>query len=133
MGACGCEDFAPDLAFRLRDGSVLTYDLYRGCQECDAGIGVTLCVFTGRSIWVRDLAKDDLKANNYGVGEAGVISINILEIQDLVDAAAEIEPEATVGQKEDDCPTVAAWLESYGLRLMQGAIQRRRARTRATK
>lgn len=130
MGACGCSDFYADRAFRLRDGAVLTYDLYHGCRECFEGIGVTISVFTGKSPFVRDLKCEQLTANEYGGGDDCGVYLPIVEVEDLVFAAGALEAEGGVGPNGEDYPSIAAWLEDRGLELLQAAIRRHRERKR---
>jgi hypothetical protein len=121
MCQCGCADTWIDKAFKIPSGVVVAYDVYYGCRECFAGPGLTIYVYpNAKSEWIRDVKIEPYIPDEYG-GESGHgIPVSFFEVQDLVKAAESI---GGTKLEEDGYDSVTAWLEDYGLEMMQDAMR----------
>jgi len=97
--------------------------IYRGCEDCFAGPGVSIYVFPSKRSgkeWLRDAKMEDYKPDEYGGNSGRGISLSFFEVEDLVEAAKKIGTEI---QGEDWEMSVEEWLEENGLQMMQDAMR----------
>ena len=122
MGQCGCGETNVERAFKLPTGVVVAYDIYHGCDECFAGPGVTVFVYTDdTSEWLESAKIEKYEPDEYGGNRGTGIPISFFEVRDLIEAAKNI---GGVELNEDDgYESVDGWLEDYGLQMMQDAMR----------
>ena len=133
-GPCGCAEMSIERAWRLRDGTVLALDEYHGCKQCHQGIGVMLYFFPSeRSEWLEDAVIENAPTpNQYGGNNGLGISVDLLEVQDLV-AALPIIEETCGSITADDgygYATIEDWLTDNGIHLIRQAFTMRAQRLR---
>lgn len=119
MGQCGCGETRIDRAYRLPDGTVIAYDVYRGCLDCHSGPAVMFYVFPdGKSPWLDGVKPEEYVPTVDG-GESG-ISVSFFEVRDLIGAAREIGDTKTT---RSGYRTFEDWLQDNGLRMIQDATR----------
>lgn len=131
MGQCGCGDFRSDRAFKLADGTVLVFDVYRGCAECFSGPAINLWLFDGSSnpfLQGVQTAKA-VTADEFG-GDRGnglLLAFPLFDVKDLQAEAAELAVDLS------EYANLENVLADVGLDLIQGAIRRCEERHRPVK
>lgn len=127
MCQCGCGDTAIDLAFKIERGPTVAYQLYRGCSECFAGIGIMLSFFdkAGAREWCENAPTRNVKPDESG-GNRGEFNLPIFDVDDLIAASKDMDTDSI--NKRNGYRTFQDWLEDKGLALIQGAIRHRAAK-----
>ena len=144
MGICGCASPEADMAVRLPDGSIVALSVYPGCPDCEAVVGVTLYGYIGNETdldcWV-PCEQQDLTLDGWGGNEGAGVSMPLLDVDDLVEAASAIERagnrvsayEDPGGETEGDYESVRDWMKDHGLALLQDTLRRTARRWAAIK
>jgi hypothetical protein len=118
---CGCGEFPVENAYTLPSGEIVGYGIYRGCEDCYAGPGVSVYVYPNEeSEWLRDAKIESYEPDEFGGNKGYGISVSFFEVCDLIKAATEIGGDF---EKTHGYETVAEWLEDNGLRMMQDAMR----------
>lgn len=118
MGECGCGEFQPYESFKIGD-SILSLEIYKGCEYCNTGLMVTLNAFTPEEAenWqLEDVKEIDPKEKGWLQHD-----FPLLGKEDLLAALEEIQKEIDVseyGSFED-------FLKDYGLELIQKGVRNR--------
>lgn len=111
MCECGCGDFHPHQSFLMGD-DVLSVEVYRGCDNCDTGLMVTLYKMSPSEAerWdIEEFSEFD---------RFGMVNIPLLHPEDLIEALKEI-------QEADEYDNFADFLSDHGLDLIQRAVEKR--------
>ena len=88
MGECGCGHNIEDRAVKLPSGDVLAYGVYPGCRDCSTGIGFGIRLYDT----VEHCRKwMDIEPDEYGGNDGFGIGIEILDVDDIVEAVREAE------------------------------------------
>ncbi len=120
MCQCGCGDTAIERAFKVDRGPTIGYQVYRGCKDCHAGIGVDLYFYNseGARDWCRGSVTEKApKGDEYGGNNGAGIALPLFDVADLVEESKSLEPIS-------EYDSLADWLEDFGLDLIQGALRR---------
>lgn len=121
MCQCGCGEFGLENAYKLPSGEVVGYGVYRGCEDCHAGPGVSVYVYPDeKSEWLTGVKIEPYEPNDFGGNKGYGISVSFFEVRDLIKAATEIGGNF---EKTHGYETVAEWLEDNGMRMMQDAMR----------
>lgn len=129
MGECGCGALYDDRGFILPEGKVLSHGLYRGCDDCYQGIGITLHFWDSSEVeFLAGVELQKPKFDKYGGNEGQGYEINLFEVEDLIEAAKELWSGASIGDGEDDYETLMDWLHDWGLEFIQKALDRNMTR-----
>ena len=125
MCECGCGQTDISEAYRIgKTRTVLALQVYPGCQNCDYGPGVALSLFDSpKSEWLDGVDVQAVTPDEFGSNEGRGIPIPIMDVEDLVASAKELDP---VERYE----SLSEWLEEHGSQLLQDAVRRRRKRWR---
>ena len=129
MGQCGCGDTCIERGYRLPDGTVVAYDVYRGCQDCNPGPGISIFAFpsaeSGR-MWLDEAKIEPYTPDEFGGNHGHGISFGLFDVQDLRAEAKEIVAveSGEIRADEDGYTTLDDWLSDFGLMLIQGAMRR---------
>lgn len=125
MGQCGCGETSVENAYKLPKGTVIGYDIYRGCAGCFAGPAISIYVYpNAKSEWLSHAKIEDFTPDEYGGNHGHGINVAFFEVEDLKEESVELAQEADIGPGDDQYATIADWLDDYGLRLVQGAMRR---------
>jgi hypothetical protein len=118
MCQCGCGEFGVAKAFRLPDGKVVAYGIYRGCRDCFNGPGISIYVYPDdKSEWLEGVKIQPYTPNEYGgVG----IPISFFEVSDLIAAAKKL---GGIELEEEGYHSFDEWLDENGLRMMQDGMK----------
>jgi hypothetical protein len=124
MGECGCGDFQPHKSLKV-DESILSVELYDGCQDCETGLMVTLYRFTPDEARDWGITEDDLAQFD----DIGMFNIPLMDADDLVEAYNALEAEGDT-EPVEEYANLGDWLSDNGLRLLQEALWNRIRKTR---
>lgn len=126
MGECGCGDWEADVIYRVKKPCIIGLRVYRGCRDCDTGVGVALDFFTPKSEYIRDCdVSYDAIPDEYGADLPG---LPLFEVGDLIEASRTID--SKVGNGGNDYATIQDWLYDNGLTLIQEAMAIRDKKTK---
>lgn len=130
MCQCGCGEIPIEQAYKLPNGNVISYSVYRGCADCHAGPGIEIGIFNNsKSEWLEHAKIQPITPTTYGGSVSPNshpgISVGLFEVQDLVAAAKELGDELD----DDGYDSVSAWLEDMGLEMVQSAMRKFDVRT----
>lgn len=122
MCQCGCGEFPVTNGYQLPDGKVVGYGVYRGCEDCYAGPGVSFYVFPNKkSQWLREAKIEPYKPDEDGGNKGYGISVSFFEVRDLREALKTMEPLYKNSEFGDQ--TLDEWIEENGLEMMQKAMK----------
>lgn len=130
MCQCGCGDTNLEKGYELPDGTIVAYDIYRGCRDCNPGPGISIYAYPNRKagrMWLSGVKIEKYTPDEFGGNHGFGISFGLFEVEDLAAEANEIvstESGPIDPDSEDSYETVEAWLEDFGLRMVQGAMRR---------
>jgi len=128
MGECGCSLHTEDNFLEIANGPWMAYGIYPGCEYCFNGIGVSMRFYDTEENFKRWADPDTVEKmipDEYGGNKGHGEALPILEVKDLVDLAQEHQEEwGTIGEGDDQHPTIASWLEENGLELLNQAMGR---------
>jgi hypothetical protein len=129
MGQCGCGDTHIEKGYELPDGTVLAYDIYHGCKDCNPGPGISIYAYPSREsgrMCLHGVKIEKFEPSEFGGNEGRGISFGLFEVQDLMAEAKEIVAieSGEIGPDEDSYATIQDWLHDFGLEMVQGAMRR---------
>lgn len=125
MGQCGCGEVPIENAYRLPKGQVVAYHVYHGCEDCFSGPGISIYVYpNSKSEWLDRSKIEDFTPDEYGGNSGHGISLGLFEVDDLRAESVDLSKEAGIGRGRDDYASLDDWLADFGLRLIQGAMDR---------
>lgn len=137
MCQCGCGDTNLEKGYELLGGTVVAYDIYRGCRDCNPGPGISIYAYPNRKVgrmWLSGVKIEQYTPDEFGGNHGYGISFGLFEVEDLIAEAKEIvaTESGEVGllkdEDEDDYLSLEDWLSDYGLMMVQGAMRRYRTR-----
>jgi hypothetical protein len=133
MGQCGCGDIDIEKGYEFPDRTVVAYDIYRGCRECNPGPAISIFAYPNRKagrMWLDNAQIEKYVPDENGGNHGRGISFGLFEVEDLMAEAQEIveKRSAEIGPGEDQYATINDWLHDFGLELIQGAMWRYRQR-----
>lgn len=125
MGQCGCGDLSPRDVFKIGQ-KVMAVEVYKGCDDCDTGVVLTLNLFNPSNAKECDLKpKKEFKTDKYGYNS---VHYPLLGKSDLIEAARELEESGETFEIYGN--NIGDWLQDNGLRLLQKAIAIRQRKTK---
>jgi hypothetical protein len=129
MGQCGCGDTSIDKGYVFPNGTVVAYDIYRGCRDCNPGPGISIYAYPSRRagrMWLSGVEIEKYKPDEYGGNGGYGISFGLFEVEDLIAEAKELVAveSGEIDPDGDGYATIQDWLHDYGLLMVQGAMRR---------
>jgi hypothetical protein len=120
MCECGCGEMVPYEILDI-DGKVMVVEIYRGCEDCDTGLMVSLNLFSSENATEQNL----IPTKKFELDKFGWAQNNypIVGKTDLIEAAKQMSADADFG--EDGYESMTEWLEERGLELLQTALRLR--------
>jgi len=125
MCQCGCGEMPIEKAYALTRRCVLGIKVYEGCRDCFPGLAVDISVFNSAGVeWLDHFEREEIdrtvKPDEYGGNGGRGIPVPIIDVECLRDQARElVKADPIKGYR-----TLDAWLEEYGLALLQGAARK---------
>lgn len=130
MGVCGCGNVGGDRAIRIPPSArdrVIVLGIYPGCRQCSESVGVTLRVYDSpeqANEGAPYLKQERFTPDEYGGDEGHPVELDLLRVEDLVEAARSLRAEEAIGPDDEQYETVCDWLHDVGLVLLQTALRR---------
>lgn len=133
MGQCGCGDAYIEKGYELPGGTVVAYDIYHGCQECNPGPGISIFLYPSREsgrMWLDSAKIEKYTPDEFGGNHGHGIRFGLFEVEDLEAEAQEIiaKESGEIDTEGEGYTTFQDWLHDFGLVMVQGAMQRYRHR-----
>ena len=134
MGACGCGERPFERGYRVKGTkAIVAYQVFRGCEDCDYGPGVSISFFDRKGIWLEGAPIETVTPDEYGSHQGYGVGVGLFDMRDLEAAAKELTTEADIGPGDDQYASLEDWLHDYGQRLITEAMilySKRRAAAR---
>lgn len=133
MGQCGCGDTYIEKGYELPDGTVVAYDIYHGCPDCNPGPGISIFLYPSREsgrMWLDGAKIEKYTPDEFGGNSGHGISLGLFEVKDLEAEAKDIiaKESGEIDPEGEGYTTLHDWLRDFGLLMIQGAMRRYRKR-----